>query len=82
MLHILQIFHLAHQVGDIVDAKDCDMGAWFEAKIVGMSMDNSAKEATVLYHIIFDGYVATYLRTRSIKVTAQKSKYRPTQWQK
>ncbi len=39
----------------MVDAKDCDMGAWFEAKIVELSMDNSTEPATVLYHIIYDG---------------------------
>ncbi|CAB4023572.1 E3 ubiquitin- ligase UHRF1-like isoform X2, partial [Paramuricea clavata] len=45
-----------YKVGDKVDAKDCDMGAWFEAEIVELSMDRSTEPTTVLYHVVYDGY--------------------------
>ncbi|XP_028404851.1 E3 ubiquitin-protein ligase UHRF1-like [Dendronephthya gigantea] len=45
-----------YKVNDMVDAKDCDMGAWFEAKVVGLSVDQSSNPPSILYHVIYDGY--------------------------
>lgn len=45
-----------YKIGDLVDAKDCDMGAWFEAKIVNLSLTSDSKSPSVLYHVHYEDY--------------------------
>lgn len=44
-----------YKIGDVVDAKDCAMGAWFESKVVGLSLKDNV-ESTVLYHVQYEDY--------------------------
>ena len=52
------------QVGEKVDARDCSMGAWFEAQVVKVmekspthqsdSPSSSLRECEFYYHVVFD----------------------------
>lgn len=39
----------------MIDAKDPKMGAWFEAKIVDISVAEENNSSSILYHVVFDG---------------------------
>ena len=55
------------------------MGAWFEAKIVALSMDNSTEPPSLLYDVLYEGYVKfVYKKVLSFHFTQQKNedKYR------
>lgn len=45
------------QIGEMIDGKDPKMGAWFEAKIVDISLADENNPSSILYHVVFDGYV-------------------------
>ncbi|XP_072032626.1 E3 ubiquitin-protein ligase UHRF1-like [Amphiura filiformis] len=42
-----------YKVGDVIDAMDVSMGAWFEADIVKIT---TAKDDGMIYHVKYDGY--------------------------
>ena len=43
------------QKGEMIDAKEPTMGAWFEAKITNISLADEADPSSILYHVVFDG---------------------------
>lgn len=47
----------------MIDGKDPKMGAWFEAKIVDISVADENNPSSILYHVVFDGYVKLLLCT-------------------
>lgn len=47
--------HSVSQKGEMIDAKDPTMGAWFEAKIMHISLADETDLSSILYHVVFDG---------------------------
>jgi len=39
----------------MIDAKEPNMGAWFEAKIMDISLADENDPSSILYHVVFDG---------------------------
>jgi len=39
----------------MVDAKDPRMGAWFEAKVMDISLTDENDPSSISYHVVFDG---------------------------
>ena len=55
-LNNVAFMHLVcSQKGEMIDAKDPTMGAWFEAKIVDISFADENDPSSILYHVVFDG---------------------------
>lgn len=44
-----------YKIGEMIDGKDPKMGAWFEAKIVDISLADENNPSSILYHVVFDG---------------------------
>ena len=47
--------HSVSQKDEMIDAKDPTMGAWFEAKIMDISLADENDLSSILYHVVFDG---------------------------
>ncbi|XP_020629479.1 E3 ubiquitin-protein ligase UHRF1-like isoform X1 [Orbicella faveolata] len=45
-----------YKKGEMVDAKDPRMGAWFEAKVMDISLTDENDPGSISYHVVFDGY--------------------------
>lgn len=43
------------QKGDMIDARDPKMGAWFEAKVMDVSFTDESDPSSILYHVVYDG---------------------------
>ncbi|KAK2563550.1 E3 ubiquitin-protein ligase UHRF1 [Acropora cervicornis] len=42
--------------GEMIDAKEPTLGAWFEARVVNTSVADENDPSSILYHVVFDGY--------------------------
>lgn len=51
-----QTLKSVYKKGEMIDAKDPTMGAWFEAKIMDISLADETDLSSILYHVVFDGY--------------------------
>ncbi|XP_074619358.1 E3 ubiquitin-protein ligase UHRF1-like isoform X3 [Acropora palmata] len=45
-----------YRKGEMIDAKEPTLGAWFEARVVNTSVADENDPSSILYHVVFDGY--------------------------
>lgn len=51
-----KIVRSLYKKGEMIDAKDPILGAWFEAKIRNTSLADENDPSSIFYHVVFDGY--------------------------